>query len=410
MGRHWPLAVAAWSDLDVYHARADENPIRPPWKSTNSSRTVQLVSNQLVIADALETPFQVGGVSYEMMPFTTNYGCEYDLRIDGNIIQQQFWAMAISPSWAKVGFSDLINLPMVAIWRDVASTTQNIRIIIYRSLAQIDTLAQSGSIDGLINNQWYTLTMLVERDRLIRVYVNGTFCFAYWLPAQYASGVLRRGINMLNQTTNPAYVRNFKLFDRQSDFPTLVEADWALTKTDDFDRPDGAVDNGWVQVGTDAGIVGGKWTSTGTANGSRALLTNTGATDGQQRVVGKFGSAPNSTADSSLLLRVSSDGTTGLASNYYNGRIYLSRFTGGLANPTMVDYLSDAAALDGTETVEFACDAQHAWIKVNGATVLMADLNNQVAVANSWAGARVERTSGTNSPSWDRLSVFRRAT
>lgn len=59
--RHWPLAVAAWSDLDAYHARPNENPIQPPWKRTNSSRTVQLVSNQLVIADALETPFQVGG-------------------------------------------------------------------------------------------------------------------------------------------------------------------------------------------------------------------------------------------------------------------------------------------------------------------------------------------------------------
>ncbi|WP_128145408.1 hypothetical protein [Nocardia africana] len=401
--------MAAWSDLDAYHARPNENPIQPPWKRTNSSRTVQLVSNQLVIADALETPFQVGGVSYEMMPFTRNYGCEYDLHIDGNIVQQQFWAMAISPSWAKVGFSDLINLPMVAIWRDVASTTQNIRIIIYRSLAQIDTLAQSSSVGGLINNQWYRLKMLVERDRLIRVYVNDTFLFAYWLPQQYKSGPLARGINMLNQTTNPAYVKNFVLYDRQSDFPTMVEADWATVKSDEFDRPDGAVGNGWVQVGADAGIVGGKWGSTGTANGSRALLTNTGATDGVQRVVGKFGSAPNSTADSSLLLRVSSDGTTGLAANFYNGRIYLARFTGGLANPTMVDYQSDAANLNGTETVAFACDAQHAWIEVNGATAVMADLNNQVPVADSWAGARVERTSGTNSPSWDRLSVFRRA-
>jgi hypothetical protein len=407
--RHWPLAVAGWRDLDTYHSRPDENPIRPPWKRTNSSRTVQLISNQLVIANALETPFQVGGVSYEMMPFTPNFGCEYDIRIDGNIIQQQMWLMAISPSWAKVGFTDLINLPMVAIWRDPASTTQNIRIVIYRSLAQIDTLAQSGNIDGLINNNWYRLKMLVERDRLIRVYVNDTIYFAYWLPEQYKSGPLARGINMLNQTTNPAYIRNFVLYDRQSDFPTMVDADWALVKSDDFQRADGAVGNGWTQVGTDAGIVGGKWASTGTANGSRALLTNTATTDGRQRVVGRFGSAPNGTADSSLLLRVAADRSTGLAANYYNGRIYLSRFTGGVTNPTMLDYQSDAAALNGTETVEFACDAQHAWIEVNGATAVMADLNNQVPIADSWAGARVERTSGTASPSWDSLAVYRAA-
>lgn len=402
--RHWPLAIASWGDCDGYHDRPDENPILPPWKRTNSNRDVRLLNNQLAIASALDTPFQVGGLSYEMMPFTPNYGVEYDLHIDGNIVQQQFWAMAISPSWAKVGFTDLINLPMLAIWRDVASTTQNLRIIIYRSLAQIDTIAQSGSIGGLINNQWYQLRMLVERDRLIRVYINGTFYFAYWLPQQYASGQLRRGINMLNQTTNWAYIKNFIIFDRQSDFPTMVDADWELVKSDDFERADGAVGGGWTQYGTNAGIVGGKWANTG-GSGSQMLLAATGATDGRQRVVGRFGSAPNDSNDSSLLLRVSADGSTGLTANYYHGRIYLSRFTGGPTGPSMIDYTSDVADLDGTETVEFCCDAQHMWVEVDGATAVMADLNDKVPVADSLAGARVE----PGAPSWDQLAVYRAA-
>ncbi|MBF5002406.1 hypothetical protein IRT45_35405 [Nocardia sp. BSTN01] len=375
----------------------------------NSNRPVQLVNNQLVIADALATPFQVGGVSYEMMPFTPNYGCEFEIRIDGNIIQQQFFAMALSSSWTKVGFSDLTEVPMIAVWRDVASTTQNLRVIVYRNVATIDTLAQSGSINGLINNNWYRIAMWVERDRFVRVYINNTLYFAYWLPAQYKTGLLRRGINLLNQTTNPAYIRNFILYDRKSDFPTMVAADWALQHSDDFSRADGAVNGGWTQYGTAAGIVGGKWSSTGTTNGSRGLVSDTGATDGRQRVEGVFGSAPNGTADSSLLLRVSADGSTGLAANYYSGAIYLARFTGGLTNPTMLDYQNTPITLDGTQPAAFSCDAQHAWIEIGGQTVLMADLNGAVPVADSWAGARVERTSGVNSPSWDALSVYRAA-
>lgn len=402
--RNLPWAWAGYRDLDALHSRPDQNPVQAPWKSVNSSRLVQLVSNQLVIADALSTPFQVGGVSYEFMPYTKNWGVEFDINIDGNVIQQQFFAMAFSSSWAKVGFSDLIEVPMVAIWRDPASTTQNIRVIVYRSLAQIDTLAQTGSIDGLINKNWYRIKMWVDNDRYVRVFINDTLYFAYWLPSQYATGPNKRGLNLLNQTTNPAYIKSYFHYDRPTDFQTGIT--WHNQVVyDDFARADGAVGNGWLQVGTDAGIVGGRWATTGTNNGSRALLRDTAVTHGAQRVEGVIRS-PSSTSDSSLYLRVSSDGTNGLAANFYSGGIYLSRFTGGLASPTMIDYVSTGLAINDGDQLALSVNGECAWVEVNGTIQLMAYLNGYVPGTNQWAGARVGRKSSSNSGSWDDLRIL----
>ncbi|AHH22117.1 hypothetical protein NONO_c73610 [Nocardia nova SH22a] len=407
--RHWPLAKASWRDLDANHARPDEDPIRPPWRKTNMNRHVWLQSNMLCIADYSDTVFQLGGVSYDKEAFTRNWSFEFDLNCDGNIIQEQFWGAAISSSWVSVAFTELQGYPIIAIHRDALSSVNTIRIMVYHALNTIETLAETGTWTSLMNKTWYRLRVLIDRDRLVRVYINTTLALQYWLPAEYASGLGRRAVNYLNQTSATSYQANYELSDRPSDFPTMVEADWALVKSDDFARSDGAVGNGWTQVGANAGIVGGKWASTGTSDGSRALLADTGATDGRQRVDGVFGAAPNGTADCSLLVRVASDGTTGLAANYYSGRIYLSRFTGGLTAPTMVDYVSVAITLDGTLPASLQCDAQHAWVEIGGAVVLMADLNEKVAVADSWAGARVERASGVNSPSWDQLAIYRAA-
>ena len=408
-GRRWPLAKASWSDLDTNHARPNEDPIRPPWRRTNTARHVWLESNMLCIADYLNTPMALGGVSYEMQAFSPYWGFEFDLNIDGNVIQEQFWGAAISSSWASVAFTDLANVPIITIYRGAISAVNTIRVIVYHALNTIEVLAETNTWNGLMAKNWYRFRVLIDRDRLVRVFINSTFALQYWLPAAYASGLGKRAVNYLNQTSAPSYQANYQLYDRISDFPIMVEADWAAVKSDDFQRPDGAVGNGWAQLGGAAAIAGGKWSPTGTTDGSRMLLTDTGASDGRQRVDGVFGAAPNNTADCSLLLRVSPDGSTGLAANYYAGRVYIARFTGGPSNPTMIDYTNSAITINGTVPVSFQSDAQHAWVELGGAVVLMADLNNQVSVTNSRAGARVERQSGVNSPSWDALAVYRAA-
>lgn len=401
--RNLPWAWAGYRDLDALHARPDENPIRPPWKVVNSDRPVQLLNNQLVIADALATPFKVGGVSYEFMPYTKNWGIEFDLNIDGNIIQQQFFAMALSSSWAKVGFSDLIEVPMFAIWRDQTSTTQNLRVIVYRSLAQIDTLAQSESINGLINKQWYRVKLWVDNDRYVRWYINDTLYFAYWLPSQYAAAPNRRGMNLLNQTTNPAYIRNYRHYDRPSDFQIGIT--WHNQVVfDNFNS--GVLNPAWVQTGADAGISNGQWVTTGSNDGSRALTVNTAVTHGAQRVEGVIRNPAASNADASLLLRVAADGTSGLAANFYSGGVYLARFTGSLTTPTMLDYTSTGITIKDGDRVAFSVNGEGAWVEVNGVIVLMAFLNGYVPGTQPRAGARVSRRNFTNSGGWDELKVL----
>lgn len=404
--RHWPLARAGWRDLDAEHARPDENPIKPPWKRTNMARSVWLQGNELRIADYSETVFQVGGVSYEQMAFTPNWGCEFDLNIDGNIIQRQFWGGVISPSWTKVGFSDILNQACIVVHRDVTSAVNQIQILVFRNLSTIDTLVATQNYSGLMNRSWWRMTILISRDRLVRVYYNGTMLLQYWLPSDLAAGPGRRAMNFLNQTSATSWQRNFHLFDTAPLYPVIS---WALAFADDFNRPNGAVGNGWTQLGVNAGLVNQSWSTTGTTDGSRGLIRDTGITSGYQRVEAVVGGniGPNNASDSSIVLRATADGTSGLVANFYSNSVWIARLTGSLTDPTFLDYThtGEIAITTGTP-VAFSCSPTAAWVEVDGQVVLAADLNGQVPVTNSWAGLRVEREPLLDSASWDEVRVY----
>ncbi|QIS16509.1 hypothetical protein [Nocardia arthritidis] len=397
-------AWAGWRDLDPQHARPDENPIQKPWKKTNFNRTVQLIDNQVVIADAFETPFQVGGVSYEAMPFTDTWGCEFDLNIDGNIVQLQFFGIALSSSWAKVGFVDLLEAPILAIWRDVASTTQSLRVVVYHSLSNIETLARSPSLALMMNKIWYRVKILVERDRYLRVFVNDILRFSFWLPPQYAAAPNRRGLNFLNQTSAPAFLKNFILYDRPTDIATGITWHREVV-SDDFQRQNGPVTNGWTEFGTGAAIVSGRWAFTGTAEGSAGILRDTGVTHGAQRAEGTIRN-PDQSADASLVLRTTPDGSSGLAANICADKIYISLFTGGLTNPTFTDYVSTPCTVKDGDRVVFSANGEGAWIEINGQLQLMTTLDGRAPGANQWAGARVCQVGDNNSGAWDDIQIL----
>lgn len=404
-GRAW----AGWRDLDTLHSRPDENPVQPPWKATNSSRSVWLENNVLKINDGLSTPMQLGGVSYWQMPFTQNWGCQMDLNIDGNIIQEQFWAACISPSWTSVAFTDLKELPMVAIYRGPFSGTAAVVILVYHDLNFHDLLAQSEQFSGLMNRLTYQLRILVDRDRLLRVYIDGVLRMQYWLSSSMASGPGRRALNFLNQTSAWSEQRNFILFDQPSDFNSV--APWTSVFYDDFNRADGSPGNGWTTQGSNAGIVGNSWSVTGTSDSSTGLIRDTGVTSGIQRVEavvgGNFG--PGTGADASLVARTNATASEGVSANFYSNHIYLSHWTGSLDSPTWIDYMDTAEVpVSAGATVALCCSAQAAWVEVNGQIAVMADLNGRVTLTNSWAGLRVSRRSSTNANSWNDVRLLTR--
>ncbi|KZM71052.1 hypothetical protein AWN90_41785 [Nocardia terpenica] len=368
------------------------------------NRTVNLINNQVVISDYLETPFQVGGVSYEQMPYTQNWGCEFDLNIDGNIIQSQFFGMAISSSWAKVGFTDLTEVPILAVWRNAASITQNLRIIVYHSLAEIETLWQSPNLSQMMNKVWYRVRIWIERDRYLRVFINDVVRFTFWLPSQYAAGPNRRGLNFLNQTSAPAYLKNFILFDRPADIQTGIT--WHREVIyDDFERQNGPVGNGWTQYGTNAGIVFGRWSSTGTADGSRGIVRDTGVAHGAQRVEGTV-RYPSSSAAVSLVLRTTADGNSGLAVNVFSDKAYISLFTGGLASPIFTDYISASVPIADGDRIAFCANGEGAWLEINNKIELMTSLLGQAPGTNPMAGACASRRLFSNSGSWDDIRIL----
>src|SRR5690606_28634675 len=147
-------AFSFWRDLDAEHLRPDEIPVQPPWRRTNLIRTADLVAavgvNELRIADYFETVFQLRRFSYERITLTNNSAAEFDLNIDGNLLQLQYFGMVISPSWAKVGFSSLNDLPMITVWREVASASNSIKLIVYRGISTYDTLASTIEYGGLM--------------------------------------------------------------------------------------------------------------------------------------------------------------------------------------------------------------------------------------------------------------------
>ncbi|MFE7798992.1 hypothetical protein [Nocardia sp. NPDC057440] len=405
--RHWPLAWAGWRDLDGAHSRPNENPIQRPWKRVNSGRTVWLDSNVLKIQDYSETPFELGGVSYEKQPFTSNWGTDFDVNLDGNVIQQQFWGAALTPSWANVGFTGIVERPIIAIYRDPLSAVNSVRILVYHSVASIETLVSTANFSGFMNRTWWHFRVLVDRDRLVRFYWNHILVLQYWLPSAYKSSLGNRALSFLNQTSAWSEQKNYRVFDHDSIFKTVTQ--WPHTvKFDDFNRTNGAVSNGWTQFGANAAIVSNSWSTTGTTDGSRAIVVNTGATNGAQRVEATIGGniAPNTGADASLVLRCNAAGTAGLMVNVYSTAVFIARFTGSLDNPTMLDYTSTPIAISSGMKIAFSIVGDGAWVEVNDVVVLLADVNGHLPLTDSWAGVRVSRRSSTNSASWNDARVL----
>lgn len=410
--RNTPVAFAGWRDLDAEHARSNEIPIQPPWRSVNSNRTVGLVSNELRIADYSETIFEVGGVSYEKMALTNNWGAEFDINIDGNVLQLQYFGACISSSWAKVGFSSLNNLPMIAVWREAGTATNSIKLIVYRSLSSYDVLASTVEYNGLMNRTWYRLRIMVSLDHLIRVYYYNTLLLQYWLPNDLASGPNRRALSFLNQTSAYSQQKNFRQGDYAPDYQIMRPSQWTEVFADDFNRPDGAVGNGWTQYGADAALRSGSWSTIGTTNGNRGLLRDSGITIGVQRIEGTLGGFIDpKTAGASLILRANAAGTEGLLATFADNAITISRFTSSLSGATLsgVNYVNtpDYGVLANNLPVAFCANGDFAWIEVSGQVAIMCQVTS--SPTGTYMGARVQRASGIDSASWNSLRLMQAA-
>lgn len=143
-----------------------------------------------------------------------------------------------------------------------------------------------------------------------------------------------------------------------------------MSFTDDFNRADGPVDNGWTDLGDACTISGGYPTSIGNA---LIVRTYTGAS-GAQDVTVAFDRGANTGWSSPVIVK--HDGST---ANYYEASInaaganaYARIFRVDSGTPTLLDESDYIQGLGSTFTLELSYDGGALTLKVDGATVASA--------------------------------------
>ncbi|WP_280350322.1 hypothetical protein [Nocardia abscessus] len=402
--RNLPLAYQGYYDG---FNRTAETPVKQPWGMWGEMDADAFIStNELNLPPA--PTGKAGGVSFEFQPFTKCYGLEYEVIWPVSGPGDQFLQLFIMPNWSIVG-PDLNNSLGVRLMHQSVGAGDSVRIQQWNTPTSLGTdVATNGSPVPLDGSVPLHLRVWVEDDQFVAVWVNDTITCAGMLSPTFKTGPGRRGMNLMQFSVTTARYQFADVYDREPSCPDATH--WSPTFTDDFNRSDGAVGNGWTVFDTAGQIVSGSYTTTGGSDGSRAILRDSGITSGYQRISAVVGGAkpPNNSADASLILRANSAGTQALACNVYGDRFYLSYLSGGtLASPTWTDFNQTSNTLASGDVVTFSAWGDWCWVEVNGVRRAYAlNISSVAPQTNSDMGLRVARKPFNDSHSWDSVSFY----
>jgi hypothetical protein len=398
--RNRPLAWAGWADLDGPHQRSNENPIAVPWKRVNSGRTVKLENNLLVIHDYSETIMEFGGVSFEHQPFTPNWGCEFDVFLNANTVQEQFWGAGLAPSWTDPSFSSLVGTPLLCFWRNALNGGDSIRVTVLNS-SSYTVLIQNG-VPNPFNGQWHNVKMWFDEDKHLRIFVDNLLYIFWTMPSDKRPSRGKRSLNFLNQTSNFSYMRNFKLYDRPPDLT------WSTTPLfqDDFNRANNSdVGSQWTKVGVNSGIRSNWYGSTGTSDGSRGIWANTDSTSGDMRVDTRIQDS-TVVCSSVILLRGNAAMNNFLGVDIRGDRLQMLHGTGTLTNVSWTVLSGMDYTVDDNDLVAACVKGDYMWVEVNGNIPLFAGgVSALCPPTNRKHGLLVTRASFVWSPAFDYYSL-----
>ncbi|WP_280393254.1 hypothetical protein [Nocardia wallacei] len=390
--------------------RPAQNPVRQPWKQWGSNSPGFInASGELELPPASGT--NLGGVSYEFMPFTSNYGLEFDVVWPVIGAGESALSLFIMASWARVAV-DWDDTLGVRLFHQPVGSGDTVRIQQWNDLTSLSGDAAVGNSPVAYDSgALLSLRVLVDDDRFVRAYLNNTRVAAGTLAPQFFTSAGRRGMNLMNQAAVNARFRRARLYDRTGLIPAALA--WSQIFADTFDRANGAAGNGWTTDGTGVGITGNSWgMNTGSpSDGSRGLTRPTGITNGRQRVEATIGGQHgiSSSQDSSIILCCNTTRTAGLAANVFSNKAYLSRWTGSLTSPTFTDLVTpreDITLSNGDALAANLYDGTM-WLEHNGSRILYADNANAVVPAsNDVVGLRVERATFVNSNSWNDIRIL----
>jgi hypothetical protein len=402
--RNLPLAYQGYYDG---FQRTAEVPIKQPWGrwGNNSAPPYLNTSQQMVLASA--PTGDTGGVSFEFMPFTPCYGMEYSVNWPVSGLGDQFLQLFIMPNWSIVG-PNFTNTLGIRLMHQSLFAGDSVRIQEWSSLSSLATepanAASPVPLDGSVTIR---LKVWVEDDRYVVVWVNDIITCAALLDSAYWTGPRRRGMNLMQFSVTNALYNWVNVYDRAPSCPGSEH--WSPLFSDDFNRANGAVGNGWTVSGAAGQIVSNSYATTGTTNGTRAITRDSGITSGYQRISAIVGGAagPSNSADSSILLRVNSAGTQAIACNVYGNKIYLSRMSGSLTSPTWTDFNNTSLTVSSGDKITFSCWGDWAWVEINDSRKAYAvNVSAIVPVTNSYMGLRVSRASSSDSLSWNSVNFY----
>ncbi|MFI5777042.1 hypothetical protein [Nocardia sp. NPDC051570] len=404
--RNVPRAWAGWRD----NFNRPAGPITPPWVHLGDGTPAIITADPFLKIPANPWSTNGGGESYQWQPFTPNFGLELDVWYPVEGLAGQTFAAYFTNSWSMIG-ADWRNVVGVRFLHQPASGPDKIIVNEFENLWTVKNVrAQWNSPVGGFYGQWVTLRVWVENDEWVRAWLNDIYLGSVMISPDFKLGPDRRCVRFFTACLCDVYIRSLNHYDRPASVPPKNV--WAnQIFADDFERTDGAVGNGWTQIGTNNGIVNGAWSLIAAADGGQGLIRDTGISTGRVRVEATVGQNPDAggDAESGLVLCSNAAGTQGLSANIFQGHIHVAQYSSSLGDnpPTMTDRDGNGIAVQAGDTIAFSVYNSLAWIEINGVPKLyIGDANGVVPKTNTYAGLRIRCNKGKPSNPWNDVRIF----
>lgn len=398
--------LAGW--FDTFN-RPAENPIKPPWVHLGDGSPATLTGTGSMIIPQNFATTNGGGESYEFQPFTPNSGLDIEFYNPVTGLLGQAFSIYLTDSWAVIGAA-FLNCVGIRLIHNPVLGGESIQLNEFANVFATSVPKETFASPVTFNGTLLTLRIWVDDDQLLRLWLNGVYLGSGLISSGYKLGFRRRCVRFLNTNLNGVEIRQIYHYDRPQDL-RIGTARWQSLFYDDYNTTSGPVGNGWTVFGAAGQIVGNSYSTTGTTDGGRAILRNTGVTNGRIRVEGVAGGNKPMVAgaDSGLLLCCNAAGTQGLSANFTSGGVRIERFSSVLTGnpPTFVTLKNSALSIPTGASLAFCADNGNAWAEVNNEIVCYTDIANTVVpITNPWAGQRVERQSWTDSNSWNDCRIL----
>lgn len=420
--------------LDTFERTVAENPPKLPWRRWGDGNAPAQITTdgRMILLDSSSYPFgPTGGWAIERQPLTDNYGYEWEQQLSA----RGSFSAYLDTNWTTGEGPGDQQTKLFIRFRHYSTTDSNDNTD-HHYVAEIEATESGvqffsntpsfnfGSQANLLARRRVRLD--VHRDRLVTVHET-------WPTPRTFLNYYLNGDQLGFRTFPNSRALNFRAYSLDAtlygtpqggpgyhvfDYPPLAAG--APIFSDTFNGRTGNQNgvNGWTQFGNNAAVVADSFSTTGTTDGSRALLRNTGITNGRMRTVITLGGNINSTAGSapvSAIVCANAAGTQGLLVDCMTDEFYIRRFSTVLSGnlPTVTDLAVMRNSLSVAAGMKLALEVYDGELRAD-----LIDLTGQiypvckainahavVPATNSYAGCRVSRRAFGNSMSVNDIEI-----